>query len=662
MPARSPGRLRPGSAAEARRSSSTVRTSCPIPAGAPTARPSAGWSGTTRTCRGTAPVSWSRAPDGSAAVLVAGGPDESVVPAPLARRRLALVRLRPQRLVEPLPLDGGRRGRADGPDGGGDRSAPVGVRRVPLRLPLRRSGRVRVQPRRLRPPRGARGRRRRPRARHPVHVDRVGRGARLRGRPHRCVPDGRGRGRAVRVDDLDLAAFEVLRPPRELELPAGLVSVPEPIDFPTAGGAVAHGLFYPPTNPGFVGPPGQLPPLLVMIHGGPTAAAIPALRLSVQYWTSRGFAVVDVNYRGSTGFGRAYRNLLRDSWGVADVEDCEAAARWLAAQGRVDPDRLCIRGGSAGGFTTLAAMATGDTFSAGRQPLRRRRPRGARPGDAQVREPVPRPADRPVPRTAGPVRRALTDPSPRGLRPAADRAAGPGGRGRAAGAVGDDRGRAAGPARAGGLRRRSRASSTASARPPTSAARSTPSCRSTARSSASSCRPPRASSRSPSTGGRSPSRAVRGDRGRRPVGSSRLAGCRTDAGARCRWARRASRTRRDPLELASHRPRTGVLVPPTFADLGVPADLVAVLERARHHHPLPHPGRHAARRARRPRHLRPGPDRLRQDPGLRPAPRRSTSARPGPASPAGWSSCRPASWPSRSASELAPLAGRPVVA
>ena len=168
-----------------------------------------------------------------------------------------------------------------------------------------------------------------------------------------------------RVDDLDLAAFEVLRPPRELDLPDGLVSVPEPIDFPTAGGAVAHGLYYPPTNPGFVGPPGQLPPLLVMIHGGPTAAAIPALRLSVQYWTSRGFAVVDVNYRGSTGFGRSYRNLLRDSWGVADVEDCEAAARWLAAEGRVDPDRLCIRGGSAGGFTTLAAMATGDTFSAG---------------------------------------------------------------------------------------------------------------------------------------------------------------------------------------------------------------------------------------------------------------------------------------------------------
>ena len=137
----------------------------------------------------------------------------------------------------------------------------------------------------------------------------------------------------LRLDGLELAALEVLRPPRDLELPDGLVSVPEPIDFPTAGDAVAHGLYYPPTNPGFTGPPGQLPPLLVMIHGGPTAAAIPALRLSVQYWTSRGFAVVDVNYRGSTGFGRSYRNLLRDSWGVADVQDCEAAARWLAARG-----------------------------------------------------------------------------------------------------------------------------------------------------------------------------------------------------------------------------------------------------------------------------------------------------------------------------------------
>jgi dipeptidyl aminopeptidase/acylaminoacyl peptidase len=163
-------------------------------------------------------------------------------------------------------------------------------------------------------------------------------------------------------------AFTTLRPPRDLGLPVELFSVPEPIQFPTGpsgGGATAFGLFYPPSNPGFVGPAGSLPPLLVLIHGGPTAEASPVLRMSVQYWTSRGFAVVDVNYRGSSGFGRAYRNLLRDSWGLADVEDCEAAARWLASQGRVDPQRLCIRGGSAGGFTTLLALATGDTFTAG---------------------------------------------------------------------------------------------------------------------------------------------------------------------------------------------------------------------------------------------------------------------------------------------------------
>jgi dipeptidyl aminopeptidase/acylaminoacyl peptidase len=105
--------------------------------------------------------------------------------------------------------------------------------------------------------------------------------------------------------------------------------------------------------------------LLVLIHGGPTSAARAMLQLGTQYWTSRGFAVVDVNYGGSTGYGRAYRNQLRDNWGVVDLDDCEAAARWLGDQGRVDPARLCIRGGSAGGYTTLAALAFRDTFAAG---------------------------------------------------------------------------------------------------------------------------------------------------------------------------------------------------------------------------------------------------------------------------------------------------------
>lgn len=158
---------------------------------------------------------------------------------------------------------------------------------------------------------------------------------------------------------------EILRAARDLELDQSWFSVPEPISFPTSGGRTAHGLFYPPTNPDVTPEPGELPPLLVLIHGGPTGAARPTLQVGTQYWTSRGFAVVDVNYGGSTGYGRAYRDQLRGQWGVVDLDDCEAAARWLGEQGRVDPARLCIRGGSAGGYTTLAALAFRDTFAAG---------------------------------------------------------------------------------------------------------------------------------------------------------------------------------------------------------------------------------------------------------------------------------------------------------
>ena len=162
---------------------------------------------------------------------------------------------------------------------------------------------------------------------------------------------------------------QLLRPPRDLGLSSAHLSVGQPITFPTGapGGDrhVAHGLFYPPTNPGYRTLDGERPPLLVMIHGGPTSAARPELRLALQYWTSRGFAVVDVNYRGSTGFGRRFRDELRGGWGVLDVQDCVAAARFLADAGRVDGDRLLIRGGSAGGFTTLAALTFTDTFAAG---------------------------------------------------------------------------------------------------------------------------------------------------------------------------------------------------------------------------------------------------------------------------------------------------------
>jgi dipeptidyl aminopeptidase/acylaminoacyl peptidase len=170
-------------------------------------------------------------------------------------------------------------------------------------------------------------------------------------------------------DAADVRSVTTLRPPRDL---AGLgvtpayVSAPEPVAFPSARGRTAYGLFYAPTNPGCSPPDGDLPPLLIVLHGGPTASATPTLRVGHQYWTSRGFAVIDVNYAGSTGYGRAYRDALDGEWGVADVEDCIAAARWLADQGRVDPARLCIRGGSAGGYTTLTALARADTpFAAG---------------------------------------------------------------------------------------------------------------------------------------------------------------------------------------------------------------------------------------------------------------------------------------------------------
>jgi dipeptidyl aminopeptidase/acylaminoacyl peptidase len=137
------------------------------------------------------------------------------------------------------------------------------------------------------------------------------------------------------------------------------------ISFPTGTGAQAHGIYLPPTNPDVQAPQGTAPPLIVSVHGGPTAVSSPTFKLNQMYWTSRGFAVLDLNYRGSTGFGREYRRSLYGQWGVFDAEDAVAGARWLADQGMADPDRLIIRGGSAGGLTTLAALAFHDTFAAG---------------------------------------------------------------------------------------------------------------------------------------------------------------------------------------------------------------------------------------------------------------------------------------------------------
>jgi len=165
--------------------------------------------------------------------------------------------------------------------------------------------------------------------------------------------------------DLATGATEVLRRCRPRVPDPGYLSEPEAAEFPTEGGHTAHAFFYPPRNRDFTAPPGERPPLLVTIHGGPTGATSTALDLGIQFWTSRGFAVVDVNYGGSTGYGRAYRERLRGRWGIVDVDDCVHAARFLAGRGDVDPARLAIRGGSAGGYTTLAALAFRDVFAAG---------------------------------------------------------------------------------------------------------------------------------------------------------------------------------------------------------------------------------------------------------------------------------------------------------
>jgi len=147
--------------------------------------------------------------------------------------------------------------------------------------------------------------------------------------------------------------------------PTGYLSVPESITYPTSGNRIAHAFYYPPANADFEAEAGSKPPLMVISHGGPTGMASNTLKLATQYWTSRGFALLDVNYGGSSGFGRDYRDALKGQWGIIDVDDCVAGARYLATRGMVDPDRLVIRGGSAGGLTTLCALTFHDVFKAG---------------------------------------------------------------------------------------------------------------------------------------------------------------------------------------------------------------------------------------------------------------------------------------------------------
>jgi dipeptidyl aminopeptidase/acylaminoacyl peptidase len=142
-------------------------------------------------------------------------------------------------------------------------------------------------------------------------------------------------------------------------------SVPRHIAFATEGGLTAHANYYPPTNPDFAPPQAETPPLVVKCHGGPTASASSVLSLGIQYWTSRGIAVIDVDYGGSTGYGRAYRERLKGAWGVVDVDDCVNAARHVIAAGLADGERCVITGGSAGGYTVLAALACRDLFKGG---------------------------------------------------------------------------------------------------------------------------------------------------------------------------------------------------------------------------------------------------------------------------------------------------------
>jgi dipeptidyl aminopeptidase/acylaminoacyl peptidase len=172
---------------------------------------------------------------------------------------------------------------------------------------------------------------------------------------------------ALELARIDLAsgARDVLARSIETLPAAGYLSVPRNIHYPSENGRTAYAFFYPPCNADFEPLAGEAPPLIVIGHGGPTGMAASTLKLATQFWTSRGIAVLDVNYGGSTGFGRPYRDLLAGQWGVVDVEDCVAGARYLADQGLVDRERLVIRGGSAGGLTTLCALAFHDVFKAG---------------------------------------------------------------------------------------------------------------------------------------------------------------------------------------------------------------------------------------------------------------------------------------------------------
>jgi dipeptidyl aminopeptidase/acylaminoacyl peptidase len=165
--------------------------------------------------------------------------------------------------------------------------------------------------------------------------------------------------------DLDTGAQEVVRVSNAAHVDSGHLTIPKAIEFPTEGGLTAHATYYPPKNQDFDAPQGEKPPLVVHCHGGPTASGGPTYAFEYQYWTSRGIAVVDVNYGGSSGYGREYRLRLNGNWGVVDVDDCINAARYLVAKGLVDGERVSITGGSAGGFTVLLSLTKRAFYNAG---------------------------------------------------------------------------------------------------------------------------------------------------------------------------------------------------------------------------------------------------------------------------------------------------------
>ncbi|HEY3139233.1 MAG TPA: S9 family peptidase [Blastocatellia bacterium] len=191
--------------------------------------------------------------------------------------------------------------------------------------------------------------------------------ASLRASPGRVVFSGGSPTEPTSIVEVDLSTSQtrVLRRSSTALVDESYFSVPRTIEFPTENGLTAYAFFYSPANPDFAARADERPPLIVISHGGPTSSSSTTLKLNIQYWTSRGFGVLDVNYGGSAGYGRAYRERLRGQWGVVDVDDCANGAHYLVERGEADLNRLIIRGGSAGGYTTLAALTFRDVFKAG---------------------------------------------------------------------------------------------------------------------------------------------------------------------------------------------------------------------------------------------------------------------------------------------------------